>query len=132
MPATISIQPYVTTTSQLSFQLQTDGFVQGFFQDSPVTRYALEGGVVSALQTTPIWGGLPLSLVVPFVTVNNAPRIAVNASNIIGKGRFDASSSLKPERSVKYAFSPNTCQGRRSWFKIRVGLRYRVCLQQPV
>ena len=65
MPATVSFQPYLTTTSTLSFQLQTDGFVQGFFQDSPVTRYALEGGVVSSLQTTPIWGGLPLSLGIP-------------------------------------------------------------------
>lgn len=65
MPATVSFQPYATTTSTLSFQLQTDGFVQGFFQDSPVTRYALEGGVVSAAQATPIWGGLPLSLAVP-------------------------------------------------------------------
>jgi hypothetical protein len=65
MPATVSFQPYVTTTSTLSFQLQTDGFTQGFFQDSPVTRYALEGGVVSAAQVTPIWGGLPLSLSIP-------------------------------------------------------------------
>jgi hypothetical protein len=65
MPATVSLQPYVTTTSTLSFQLQTDGFIQGFFQDSPVTRYALEGGVVSSSQTTPIWGGLPLSLTIP-------------------------------------------------------------------
>jgi hypothetical protein len=65
MPATVSFQPYTTTTSTLSFQLQTDGFIQGFFQDSPVSRYFLEGGVVSANQLTPIWGGLPLSLTIP-------------------------------------------------------------------
>lgn len=76
MPATVSLQPFVTTTSQNSFQVQTDGFIQGFFQDSPVTRYALEGGVVSASQATPIWGGLPLTLTVP------APGLLGSSSGI--------------------------------------------------
>ena len=65
MPSTVTFQPYGTTVSASSFLLQTDGFVQGTFLDSPATRYTLEGGYVAASQLTPIWGGLPLSLAVP-------------------------------------------------------------------
>jgi len=64
MPS-ISFNPYVTTVSQNSFLLQTDGYVQGVFLDDPAKRYTLEGGYVASGQATPVWGGLPLSLVVP-------------------------------------------------------------------
>jgi hypothetical protein len=76
MAATITFNPYATSVSQSSFLLQTDGFVQGVFLDSPTTRYALEGGYVAASQATPIWGGLPLSIVVP------APGAGGSSSNL--------------------------------------------------
>ena len=65
MPSTVTLNPYLTTVSNFSFLLQTDGFVQGVFLDDPAKRYNLEGGFVAASQSTPIWGGLPLSLNVP-------------------------------------------------------------------
>ena len=76
MAATVTFNPYATSVSQSSFLLQTDGFVQGVFLDSPTTRYALEGGYVAASQATPIWGGLPLSIVVP------APGAGGSSSNL--------------------------------------------------
>jgi hypothetical protein len=65
MPSTVTFAPYGTTVSSISYTLQTDGFVQGVFIDSPALRYTLEGGVVASTQTAPIWGGLPLTLTVP-------------------------------------------------------------------
>lgn len=65
MAATISLAPYETTNSETSFLLQTDGFVAGTFLDNPGLRYTLEGGAVSASQSTPLYGGLPITLEVP-------------------------------------------------------------------
>lgn len=64
---TIQIAPYTTSNAQNSFLLQTDGFVSGTFLDNPATRYTLEGGVVGSSQSTPLWGGLPVTLEVPAV-----------------------------------------------------------------
>jgi hypothetical protein len=52
---------YATTVSKNSFLLQSDGFVAGTFIDDPAKRYQLEGGVVGSGQTTPLYGGLPLT-----------------------------------------------------------------------
>ncbi len=65
MASTIAVAPYATSNVQDSFLLQTDGFVQGTFLDNPAFRYTLEGGIVSASQATPLWGGLPITLDVP-------------------------------------------------------------------
>jgi len=59
---TVSLNPYLTTNAQNSFLLQSDGFVAGTFQDDPALRYALEAGVVSSSQSTPLYGGLPVTL----------------------------------------------------------------------
>jgi len=65
MASTISINPFVTTNSNSSFLLQTDGYTQGTWSsDSPVWRYYLETGFVASSQSTPLWGGLPVSLTV--------------------------------------------------------------------
>lgn len=65
MAGTISLAPYSTTNSQNSFLLQTDGFVAGTFLDNPANRYQLEGGIIANSQSTPLWGGLPITLDVP-------------------------------------------------------------------
>jgi len=65
MASTITLTPMVTTGVADSFLLQSDGFVAGTFLDDPAVRYQLEGGFIGSSQTTPIWGGLPLSLGIP-------------------------------------------------------------------
>lgn len=65
MASTISIAPYATSNSAISFLLQSDGFVAGTVLDNPANRYELEGGLVSASQSTPLWGGIPILLDVP-------------------------------------------------------------------
>lgn len=66
----ITFNPMVTTGAGQSFLLETDGFVQGTFFDDPAMRYQLEGGFVARTETAPIWGGLPLSLLVPELGAN--------------------------------------------------------------
>ena len=63
---------YATSVSRSSFLLQSDGFVAGTFIDDPANRYQLEGGVVGAAQTTPLYGSLPLTLTVTAPTSSGA------------------------------------------------------------
>jgi hypothetical protein len=52
---------YGTTVSPNPFLLQSDGFVAGTIVGKFPDRYALEGGVVAAAQTTPLYGGMPVT-----------------------------------------------------------------------
>ena len=61
----VTVDPYALTNSQNSFNLQSDGFYAGVFLDSPPGRYYLEGGQVGNGQTTPLYGGLPITALVP-------------------------------------------------------------------
>lgn len=65
MASTISLNPNLTTGFSGTFRVSTDGYVVGTFLDDPNNRYNLEGGVVSSSQSTPLWGGLPVTLAVP-------------------------------------------------------------------
>jgi hypothetical protein len=61
----VSFNPALTTGFANTFELQTGGFVQGTFLDDPAARFQLEGGFVGSGQSTPLWGGLPVTLAVP-------------------------------------------------------------------
>lgn len=65
MAGTVSFNPNVTTGFTGNFLVSTQGYVVGTFLPDPANRYNLEGGVVSASQATPLWGGLPVTLAVP-------------------------------------------------------------------
>ncbi len=52
---------YQTTTSAGSFLLNSDGFVAGTLYGKDFDRYSIEGGVVASAQSTPIYGGQPLT-----------------------------------------------------------------------
>lgn len=62
---TISFNPQLTTGFTGGFVLDTAGYIQGTFLDDPANRYSLEGGFVGSGQSTPLWGGLAVSLAVP-------------------------------------------------------------------
>ena len=52
---------FLTTVSKNSFLLQSDGFVAGTLYGKFPDRYSIEGGVVGSTQTTPLYGGLPVT-----------------------------------------------------------------------
>jgi hypothetical protein len=58
---TISFDPYKTTNASGSFNVQSDGLVQGTAMDDPSARYRLRGGVLLSTQTKPMWGGVGIS-----------------------------------------------------------------------
>lgn len=52
---------YQTTVASGAFLLNSDGYVAGTLYGKFPDRYAIEGGVLLSSQTTPIYGGQPLT-----------------------------------------------------------------------
>jgi hypothetical protein len=65
MVSTVAINPIMTTNAAGSFSVDTVGLIQGMMYDDPAVRYALAGGVLDALETLPMWGGVGISEYVP-------------------------------------------------------------------
>jgi hypothetical protein len=65
MSAQISLNPMQTTNAAGLFQTNSQGFTQGDAQDDPAVKFALCGGVLSTEAATPIWGGVPISELIP-------------------------------------------------------------------
>ena len=70
--ANLSLNPMATTNAAGSFGVQSDGFIQGVALDDPANRFNLASGTVSATETKPLWGGLPVVGLLP--GVNSSPR----------------------------------------------------------
>ncbi|MGE4909910.1 hypothetical protein AB8888_21070 [Yersinia enterocolitica] len=70
--ANLSLNPMATTNALGSFGVQSDGFIQGVALDDPVNRFNLASGTVSATETKPLWGGVPVAELIP--GVSSSPR----------------------------------------------------------
>lgn len=91
---------YATTNSANSFLLDSDGFVAGTIVGKFPDRYSLEGGVVAATQTTPLYGGLPITLTVTAPSssggssgLGESAVIATAEANVDGWCVFDQASA---------------------------------------
>ena len=86
---------YQTTVANNTFLLNTDGFIVGTLYGKFPDRYAIEGGVVASTQTTPLYGGLPLTLAVTAPTIQGSSGLGERATlataqtNIDGWSVFD-------------------------------------------
>lgn len=80
----LSFNPMTTTGISDGFVVDTKGFVQGTFLDDPAVRYQLEGAQVDSSQSSPLWGGLPISLKVPAVDQDANLPSAVSATTLNG------------------------------------------------
>ncbi|OYV52336.1 MAG: hypothetical protein B7X10_00115 [Burkholderiales bacterium 21-58-4] len=60
--ANISFNPALTTQPQSSFQLETQGYIQGISQDDPTSRMWLSAGQVASGVTQPVWGGMGVTV----------------------------------------------------------------------
>lgn len=63
--ASVSFDPMLTLSGGNSFQLQSQGYIQGAFMDDPVSRMWVLPGTVADSVTTPIWGGMAILESVP-------------------------------------------------------------------
>lgn len=65
MVASVTFNPMQTVSAFGSFNIQSDGYIQGQAQDAPAARNDLVGGILNANQTLPIWGGCAVSEWIP-------------------------------------------------------------------
>lgn len=73
MVATPGYNPYLTTNAQGSFNIQSDGFVQGTAMDDPSARFRLRSGILALSETLCMFGGVGISENIP------APGFPANA-----------------------------------------------------
>lgn len=97
MTANVTFNPYLTTGAAGSFNVESDGGVQGFAMDDPAIRYQLAGGVLASAETLPMWGGVAVKLTVPPATQNDAtgPLVgrATAYTNLLGFSVFNQNGS---------------------------------------
>ncbi len=79
--ANISFNPALMTQPQNSFQLETQGWIQGLTQDDPVSRMHLLTGIVAATVTQPVWGGMGVSLDTPQLSTDNRQGLSIGLAS---------------------------------------------------
>jgi hypothetical protein len=91
MANTISFNPFGTTSPQNTFLLETNGYMAGLCLADPSSRMWLRSGVVSASNTQPLWGALPVELIVPTLGSQNGLEVllAGTNANLTGFAVFD-------------------------------------------
>jgi hypothetical protein len=58
MVATISFNPMITSNAAGSFNVSSEGYIQGTALNDPNVRNQLAGGVLADTETLPMWGGV--------------------------------------------------------------------------
>jgi hypothetical protein len=121
----VSFNPNPTTNISSGFLLDTEGYVQGFAQDDPATRFQYEGAQVGG--DTVLWGGLAVQCNLQGVDANvQGPLIipATSAATIQAFTIFNQSMNgiITPSSNV-----PQFAVGS-SLNIVRFGTNVRVCV----
>jgi hypothetical protein len=116
MVNTITFNPIVTSTAAGSFNVTSEGFIQGTALDSPHVRNFLAGGYLAPTETLPMWGGVGISELIPGLagnpldvigtTVSRALALAAQAAGqLTGFSVFDQDHSMinSPQSPVPLA-----------------------------
>ncbi len=90
-----------TTNKTGTFSVQSDGFIQGFLRNDPVSRYNIAQGILGPNDAFPIWGGVAISESIPGAasqwpnaandSLGSVITRATSAANITGFAVFDQS-----------------------------------------
>lgn len=70
----IAFNPVITTNAPGSFNISSDGYIQGTALNDPSVRNYLAGGVAALSDTAPFWGGQAISENIPGLVSNTAPH----------------------------------------------------------
>lgn len=65
MSAQVTINPALTSNAAGTFNAQSGGLIQGQAYPDPSTRFRLREGILSSLETLPMWGGVGITELVP-------------------------------------------------------------------
>lgn len=68
MVATVSFNPVLTSNAAGTFNVSSDGYIQGTAMDDPASRNYLSSGVLATAETLPMYGGVAISENVPSTT----------------------------------------------------------------
>jgi len=75
MVSTITINPNNTTVASGSFNVSSEGFIQGTMLDDPAIRNQLAGGYLATTETLPMWGGVGVNLGIPGAAGTPLPNL---------------------------------------------------------
>lgn len=98
--ASVAFNPMMTLSGANSFQLQSQGYIQGAFMDDPVARMWVLPGSVATSVTTPIWGGMAIQENVPTLdpytmgTIASPISIPAAANNVTGFTLFNRAHNM--------------------------------------
>lgn len=96
MTAQISLQPMVTTNAVGLFNTNSNGFTQGDALDDPAVKFALAGGILSADATVPLWGGVPITELIPALNEGYYSGDKQPGTDTLGGTIIQASASSAP------------------------------------
>jgi len=136
MTATVPGAYLSTSVFAGTFLAQSTGYVQGFLLQDPVDRYFILGGVVSAAETYPMWGGVGVNAATPPIGGTNPPsqelgqyitratQIAAGTGSLSGFSVFDQNyaASITPASPVPLTAS----YGQVNW--VPLGSNARICV----
>ena len=94
---TISFNPSATTSPQGTFQVQTQGWIQGMFLPDATSRQQLLSGVLNSTITQPVWGGMAIQEIVNAAGSNlagNTLDIAAAEANVTGFTVFNRAPNM--------------------------------------
>lgn len=65
MANSLAFNPVITTNALGSFNVQSEGLIQGTAYPDPAIRNALAGGYLDPAEVLPMWGGVGISALIP-------------------------------------------------------------------
>jgi hypothetical protein len=93
MSGNISFNPNVTTVAAGTFNISSEGYIQGTALNDPSVRNELAGGTVALTESSPMWGGIAITENVPPTgiagTLGGNIKRATAETNITGFTVFD-------------------------------------------
>ncbi len=93
MSGNISFNPNVTTVAAGTFNISSEGYIQGTALNDPAVRNELAGGTVALTESSPMWGGIAITENVPQAgiagTVGGTVKRATTGAGITGFTVFD-------------------------------------------
>lgn len=117
MSASIAFNPYVTTNAAGSFNVSSEGYIQGTLLDNPVELFKIAGGIVSTAETIPMWGGIAITEDIPNLATGNPADVlggviarSTTVANTTGFTVFNQAHSMlqTPQSPVPQAGSGNS------------------------
>jgi hypothetical protein len=85
MVATVSFNPVLTSSALGSFNIDSNGYIQGQAMDDPSARNWLAGGVLATTETLPMWGGCGVTEIIPSSTYSSTQNGITNLGSQIAR-----------------------------------------------